>query len=121
VAESFGEMFKRLRLESGQTLRAFCLRHNFDPGNVSKLERGRMPPPEGDSLIRQYASALGIRDREVLQVFCDLAATERGKIPSDIQDEPELLDKLPVLFRVLRGTKTSGETLDQLVEKVRHS
>ena len=51
----FGAFFKQKRLELGLSLRRFCLEHGLDPGNISKLERGRLAPPQHDPL-----SALGV-------------------------------------------------------------
>ncbi len=46
MPSKFSSMLKRIRLERGLTLREFCLKNGFDPGNYSKLERGLFPPPE---------------------------------------------------------------------------
>ena len=50
--------------------------------------------------------------------FFDLAAAEKGRIPEDLQTE-EVLDKLPILFRTLRGQKVPDDKLDELVDLVR--
>lgn len=41
----FGDFFKEKRIQKGFTLRGFCKAHGLDPGNISKLERGMLPPP----------------------------------------------------------------------------
>ena len=38
--------FSGHRKALGLTLREFCRRNGFDPGNVSRLERGLVPPPQ---------------------------------------------------------------------------
>ena len=45
---TFGELFKKLRLRLGMTLRKFCEENDFDPGNISKLERGLLPAPQSE-------------------------------------------------------------------------
>lgn len=103
MPESFADIFKRLRLASGQSLRTFCLTHGYDPGNISKLERGRMAPPDSEELLGAYARALGLQaDSENWRTFFDQAAAERGRIPDDILSDAELVQKLPILFRTLR-------------------
>ncbi len=122
MTNKFSAMLKQIRLEKGLTLREFCLKNGFDPGNYSKLERGLFPPPESHELLERYALALELEpgsDRW-LELF-DLAAAERGQIPNDIMSDREVVDKLPVFFRTMRGKQLSSEQLDELVEKIRRS
>lgn len=114
---TFGEYFKQKRIESRQTLREFCRKHKLDPGNTSKLERGRVSAPRSEERILQYADYLKIPVSE-RQAFKDLAAISAGRIPKDLTDE-ELAKKLPVLFRVARGKKLDPEKLRELVELIR--
>ena len=122
MAARFSEMLKRLRIAQGLTLREFCHKHGFDPGNYSKLERGLFPPPESSESIERYATALGIvpGSDEWLQFF-DLASAERGRIPADIMSDEQLVQKLPLLFRTIRGKPVSPEQLNELAERVRRS
>src|SRR5947207_11298776 len=106
AVERFGEMFKRLRIESKQTLRSFCLRYNLDPGNISKLERGRVEPPDSQEIVEQYAEHLRLeRDSAQWRAFLDAAAAEKGRIPSDLFSDEEVVDPLPVLFWLIRDAK----------------
>lgn len=116
----FGQLFKALRVRSGQTLRGFCNEHGFDPGNTSRLERGLVGPPESEKKLKELAKALRLRPgAEEWQEFFDVAAAERGRIPSDLLSDGELVAKLPVVFRTIRGARTDGDSLDDLVEKLR--
>ena len=120
--KTFGELFKERRIETGRTLRAFCEEYGFDPGNISKLERGLFPPPDDDTKLAEYAAALHLRPGgEAWIEFFDLAAAEKGKLPKDLLSDAELVEKLPVLFRTLRGQKLSEARLDALVEKIRRA
>lgn len=117
---TFGEYFKELRIGRGLTLRAFCKRHGFDPGNISKLERGKMPPPESERKLTEYVKALGVkRASDEWYEFFDRAAAERGRIPHDLLSDGEVVDKLPVLFRTLRGRKMDVRKLTSFVDKIR--
>jgi len=119
-ATPFSRLLKELRLKTGLTMREFCLSHKFDPGNYSRLERGLFPPPQREDLLEKYAVALGLsRGSDAWLDFFDVAATCRGEIPHDLLDDRELLTKLPVLFRTLRGTPVSPAKLDELIEKIR--
>lgn len=117
--ETFGEFFKNKRMGLGKTLRQFCLENSIDPGNLSKLERGILPPPQHDKLI-EYANLLNIKKgTDDWYRFFDLAASENGKIPDDILSDEEVVRELPVLFRTLRGEKITDEQLDKLVRKIK--
>lgn len=117
----FGAFFKQKRLELGLSLRQFCLEHGLDPGNISKLERGRLSPPQHDKL-EEYARLLGIPEgSDDWYTFFDLAAAEAGRIPQDILSDEEVVEKLPLLFRTLRGERIPDDKLDELVKKVREA
>ena len=119
---TFGQYLKELRTKKRITLREHCLKHGFDPGNYSRLERGFYPPPQKQELLEKYATALGIREgSDEWTEFFDLAAAARGELPRDLLDDSELVKKLPVLFRTLRANSVSEEKLDELVDKIRRS
>lgn len=122
LSKPFGAYLKQLRQLHGQTLRAFCQKNGFDPGNYSRLERGLLPPPQSEEKLGDYARALGLKrgSDEWIELF-DRAAASRGELPKDILSDAEVVDKLPVLFRTIRGSQVSWEKLDELIEKIRRS
>jgi transcriptional regulator with XRE-family HTH domain len=116
----FGGFFKQRRIALGLTLREFCRRNGLDPGNISRLERGLLPPPQGRETLENYAKLLGLpKGSDEWYTFFDLAAAETGRIPAELLEDKELLAKLPILFRTLRGQKVPDEQLDELVRKIR--
>lgn len=120
AAKSFGEFFKQKRADTGLTLRAFCERHGFDAGNISKLERGIMAPPHGDEKLGEYAEALGLgRDSNEWFEFFDLAAAARGEIPADLLSDAQVVERLPVMFQAMRDLDPAK--LDRFIELVRRS
>ena len=119
---TFGTCFKEARINAGVTLRAFCAKHGYDPGNISKLERGRLAPPDSEDKFAEYATALGLqRNTPEWQEFIDRAAAERGRIPNDLLSDAELLEHLPALFRTLRGNKVGSEDLNNLIDRIRRA
>lgn len=119
-ANSFGNLLKQLRKATGATLRDFCLSNGFDPGNYSRMERGLFPPPQRSDLLDKYALALGLtRGSDGWVQFFDVAAASRGSLPEDLLSDEELLGKLPVLFRTLRGSPVPADKLDELIDRVR--
>ena len=118
----FGAYLKKLRISSGLTLRAFCIKNGFDPGNYSRLERGLLPPPRSEEKLKEYARALGLkRGTDEWLEFFDQAAAVRGQLPKDLLSDEEVVAKLPLLFRTLRGAPVASHKLDELVEKIRRS
>lgn len=118
----FGTFFKKLRIGQGMTLRQFCETHGYDPGNISKLERGLLPPPESKEKLTQYAKALRIRrGSDAWYQFFDLARASQGKLPPEILRKRDVVARLPLLFRTLRGQKVSERKLNELIEMIRRT
>ena len=118
----FGEFLKDRRAALGQSLRAFCEEHGVDSSNWSKMERGRLPPPQGE-ILQKYARYLGVKkgSNDWFALF-DLAAAETGRIPEDLREE-EIAAKLPVFFRTLRESHKAGgadtaELLKELKKRI---
>src|SRR3989338_4591681 len=102
----FGEFFKTKRQALGLTLREFCLQHKLDPGNLSRLERGLLPPPQDRKLLEQYAQHLAIKPGHGdWYTFFDLAAAAKGRIPDDLLQDEDVVASLPLVFRTLRGKR----------------
>ena len=116
----FGEFFKQRRIALRKTLRQFCRENGLDPGNISRLERGLLPPPQGRKTLESYAKLLRLKKgSDDWYTFFDLAAAETGRIPQELLDDKEVVEKLPILFRTLRGQKVPDEQLDELVRIIR--
>ena len=102
------------------SLRKFCLAHGFDPGNISKMERGLLAPPGSKELLNKYVDALNLKEgSDEWREFFDRASACRGEIPIEILENDEVVKNLPLFFRTLRGQKVSKEKLDELVEIIR--
>ena len=117
---TFDQFFKQMRHKTGLTLRNFCFKHDLDPGNISKLERGIIEPPKSREILERYASYLQIKESsDEWYDFFDLAAAYSGRSPQDLMSDRELVERLPVVFRTLRGQKLSEEKLKELAETIR--
>jgi len=118
----FGEYFKKLRSRTGLTLRAFCEQHGFDPGNMSRLERGLLPPPQGEEKLKEYAEALKLKPgSDEWYEFFDRAAAAGGRLPKEMLSDEEVVERLPILFRTLRGEPVDARTLAALVILIRRA
>jgi transcriptional regulator with XRE-family HTH domain len=119
---AFGEFFKKTRIAKGYSLRQFCQKYDLDPGNISKLERGLLSPPSARDILERYASCLEIeKNTDDWYTFFDLAAACSGKIPEDVMNDKDLVKKLPIIFRTLRGKQLPAEELSALAELIRRN
>jgi transcriptional regulator with XRE-family HTH domain len=117
---TFASFFKEMRVKKGKTLRQFCLENNLDPGNISKLERGVLPPPESSEKLASYARALGIVEgSDEWYEFFDLATVARGQVPAAIMSNEQLVARLPIVFRTLEGKRVTPEQVDDLIALIR--
>ena len=116
----FGEFFKRKRIALRKTLRQFSSENGFDPGNLSKLERGLLMPPTSSDKLKQYARALKIKEgSDEWYEFFDVARVSAGRIPKEIFSDKEVLSKLPLVFRTLKGQKLTKEQLTRLAKELK--
>ena len=117
---AFGEFFKAKRQALGLTLREFCLKHKFDPGNMSRMERGLLAPPQDREALERYAKALELKSGgDDWYTFFDLAAAAKGRLPDELLADKEIVAKLPLIFRTLRGKRLTEQQLNKLVKEVR--
>jgi transcriptional regulator with XRE-family HTH domain len=120
--KNFAEFFKSLRRERRITLRDFCIAAGADPGNISRMERGAMVPPQDREILTRYAQALNLAEgSDEWYLFFDLAAADRGMIPKDLMDDAEVVKRLPAFFRTLRGQRPTEKELRKIVEKIKRS
>lgn len=116
---TFGEYIKKKRISLGKTLRQFCLETGLDPGNISRLERGKLAPYSSKDKLHHLAKCLKIEEKSrELQEFLDLASANTGRIPQDLA-EGELTSHFPLLFRTIREKKFSKDELDELIKKIK--
>lgn len=117
TSQTFGEFFRQKRIALGFTLRSFCERYNYDPGNISRLERSILSPSIDKQKLEGYAAALKIpRDSEEWTMFFDLAHAAKGKIPEDIHKNPHILSMLPAFYRTARGEKLNKKKINELIK-----
>ncbi len=114
---NFGQFFRSRRISLGFTLRSFCERYHFDPGNISRLERNILPPTIDEKKLEGYAEALKISKESTEWVeFFDLAHIARGTVPQDIRNDPKVISFLPAFYRTARGEKLDKKKIQKLIE-----
>lgn len=59
---SFGRLLQEIRLRNRVTLRQYCIQRNFDSGNISKLERNLIAPPQTRRQLLKYLEGLKYTD-----------------------------------------------------------
>lgn len=103
----FGEFFRARRRSLGLSLREFCRRNGFDPGNISRLERGLVEPSRSEDILTAYASALKLLPgSDDWHRLFESAAVATGTLPPEVAHSPASQEALPSVFRTLRsGTR----------------
>lgn len=120
VSQHFGPFVEALRQRNRMTLREFCKRAGCDPANISRMERGLVPPPKSRDILERYAVALGLKDgTDNWYRFFDLAAVDQGIVPADIMADADLVKALPLFFRTLRGQKPSPDEMRLIAGKIK--
>lgn len=118
----FGEMVRERRKDLRLGLRECAMRADIDPGNLSKIERGRLPPPQDEHLLDRICLALeyevGSTEADTLR---DIAATENGRIPAEILEDEEVMSKMPVLLRTVHNKQLQAEQIEELIEMIRNA
>ncbi|HNY04764.1 MAG TPA: helix-turn-helix transcriptional regulator [Candidatus Woesebacteria bacterium] len=114
--QNFGIFFRNRRVSLGFTLRSFCERFGYDPGNISRLERNILTPSIDESILKGYAKALQIIEGSLEWVtFFDLAHLAKGTIPVDIRNNQQMMSVLPAFYRTMRGEKLNKEKVKELI------
>ena len=117
--KEFGQEFRRRRLEADMSLRKFCQANDLDSAYVSRIERGRVKPPTGETLDR-YLRAIGLEPGTAdWQELHRLASACAAEVPAELMSDEEIVKKLPVVFRTLANRKPTQEDIDRLIETIR--
>lgn len=114
----FGALVRARRGELRLTLRAFAERAAIDPGNLSKMERGRESPPQDEAVLDRICDALELEGAAARELK-DVAQVENGRIPNDMLENEELMARMPVLLRTVNNQPLTEEQLAALVEAIR--
>lgn len=114
----FGQFVYNLRMKERLTLREFCRITELDPGNWSRIERSLATPPKSKQVLMDVAKALKLKQKsDDWHTLFELATI--GYMPSELLDNPSLVEMLPVLFRTVRGDKPSKQDLERLIQMLR--
>ena len=120
--DTFGSMLRERRKVLRLGLREFALRAEVDAVNLSKIERGRLNPPQTRDALDRICFALeydpASQEAELLR---DRAAAENGRLSEEILADEEIMSRMPVLLRTVHNKQLSAEQLDRLIEMIKES
>ena len=119
MPKTFGELLRKIRLEEAKLgLRAFAELIDWQPSNLSNLERGRTKPPADQQTIQDICDALGLAENDPRRArFFDLAA--RKGVPSDVAEAMKRQPGIPVLVRAVANRRLDDDKLRELAEYVK--
>jgi transcriptional regulator with XRE-family HTH domain len=116
----FGERLRERRQELRLGLREFAQRAGMDPGNLSKIERGRLAAPQAEEILDRICEALEWRrGSDQANHLKDQAAVENGQIPAAVQSDEVIMAKVPLLLRTVQNKQLEPEQLDRLIELIK--
>lgn len=113
----FHQFVQEKRMQKDVTLREFCRSAELDPSNWSKVERGIADPPKSKEILNRIAKTLKLNKEETEELM-DLALID--SIPPDLRPSDDVLAKLPIFFRTVRGDKPTEKELRELIQKLRN-
>lgn len=120
--KKFGKLLYDLRIAKEITLREMCRKVNYDPSNLSKIERGKIAPPSERKTLDLWARALGLKkDSKEFDNFIYNANVAQSIIPFEIMQEKELVAALPAFFRTLKNKKPSKEEMDKMINLIKNA
>jgi transcriptional regulator with XRE-family HTH domain len=115
----FGELLQRRRAALRLSLRECAVRSGIDAGNLSRIERGRVAPPQDLEILARLVDALELTGTPEAQELMDIAATQNGRIPRDILSNEEVMSALPVLLRTVNNKQLDGARIEKLVNLIK--
>jgi transcriptional regulator with XRE-family HTH domain len=116
----FGEQLAQYRKDAGLTLREFSKLTGYDSSNVSKVERGLLPPPPASIVLKKWASVLGLEpdSREANSFISAGLATRFNK---QVKSDKELEALMPAFFRTVGNKKLDPDTYEKLKALLRRN
>lgn len=116
----FTEIVKERRIALELSLREFGRLVEEDPSNWSKVERGLLAPPQDEAKLARIAEVLELSRTSIsFEEFKDAAVLASGRIPDDLMEDAELLQRLPAFLRIIRNVRPTAEELNGLIERIR--
>ena len=84
------------------------------------MERGLLAPRQDQEVLEKYAKALALKaGGDDWYTFFDLAAAAKGRLPDELLEDHEVVVKLPLIFKTLRGKQLTERELGELVKTIR--
>lgn len=111
---NFGQTIEEIRKSSSITLKQLSRDIGFDPSYISRIERGKKKP--SDKFVDAFTSYFAIETgTETYKKIKDSASIARAEIPDYVMSEKDIVDRLPMLFRTITGSKIEEDALDDLI------
>lgn len=112
----FGEYMKEMLIKRSISLRELARRTEMDASNLSKIERGKVYPPQKEQTLQKLAEALKLSSEEK-QRFFELAALANGMIPEELEHVRKN-KAIPLLLRAINNKQLQEQHIKKLAEMV---
>lgn len=109
----FGRLLAERRQEASLTLREFGRMVEYDPSNLSKIERGAIAPPASNVILRKWANALSLKENT--REYNDfISSGVAGTFVKKHRSEKEIEDLMPAFCRTISNKKLDPNTYEEL-------
>lgn len=109
---AFSETLRQLRVAQNMGLRETASKVGISPAYLSRIERGKEPPPKPE-VIKELARVLAA-DPDVL---FRLSSSTDPDITQFLKDQPRVLE----LVRLLQSSDVTDERLEEILQVVQQS
>ena len=117
---TFGQLFSKLRKNSGMSLNAFCEKHGFAPSTLSRIETNKMRAPQSKAKLAKYCRAFKLKKGTPEWItFHDFAEGSNKCFEVRNINDAEVLASIPELVRAIDTTDLTLPHLKLLTKYAR--
>lgn len=111
---AFGEYLRDQMTEKNLSLREVARRSGIDASNLSKMERGKVFPPQKRATLDNLAKALEL-DESGRKRIIELSAFVNGIVPEELEHVREN-KAIPLLLRAINNKQLDEAQVKKLVD-----
>ena len=119
MRHAFGKLVTARRAALRLTLRDCAIRSGISAGNLSKIERGRLAPPQNTEVLSRLSGALELDSAEARKSLMDVASIEKGRAPAAVVKDADLAGSLPLLLPTVSSRPLDETGFARLLEMIR--
>lgn len=116
TSNKYGAFLRELRIDREISLRDFAKSSGMDVGNLSKIERGILDPPQS-KIQNKFIKLLNLNEKDSIKLK-DLASHQKGNYPPEVEDDLKEYEYIPILLRTIANKRLTDEQIRELTKKI---